>query len=117
MGRRGRMRDGGGRREVAVQPMEVERLEVQPDADVRGEETAHDVVAVDAERVELEPHDEQVPGVSVGYGTGASIATRGRSRSRSAYHAATRLRAATNSSRRASCAIPRAACRSVRLYL
>src|SRR5581483_6980564 len=43
--------------------MQMERLEMEPDADVRAEERIHDVVPRDAERVEAEPDDEQMPGV------------------------------------------------------
>jgi hypothetical protein len=70
---------------------------------------AHDVVAVDAQRFEPQPDDEQVPGDARGTAR-VEHRRRGEVAEPVAYQPATRVRAATNSSRRASCAIPSAAC-------
>src|SRR5262249_54842989 len=58
-----RQRGGQVAAALAVQAVEVERGEMEPDPDVLRQELVDDRVAADAERLELEADDEKMPRV------------------------------------------------------
>src|SRR5262245_56939848 len=70
--RLGRVREIPGRdaEPLAVEPVQVERLEMESDADVRVEELLHDGVPPEPELFEPQAHDEEVPRVPSRIGHG-----------------------------------------------